>query len=222
MTDIPILMSGPMVQAILREIRAPGTGKTMTRRLAERFVPAKHPPAGMEGKVGEYRPTRWVKVQPGDRLWVRETWGHTGSGIWTVQSAMNAYGGNVVYRADDDGALTGWFPSIHMPKLFSRLTLLVTATRTEQLQDINEEDARAEGMERPILPHWPGHPFGSAFRGTWQSLHDKPGHRWDDNPQVAAVSFRPVLANIDALKADTLSNATRRTLADGRTGTPAA
>ena len=35
MGDKPILFTGPMVRAILREIEAPGTGKTQTRRVAK-------------------------------------------------------------------------------------------------------------------------------------------------------------------------------------------
>lgn len=81
MRDIPVIFSAPMVLALLREIEKPGTGKTMTRRLAWR-------PAKKGEKVGEgsriqaegatpfvqtvtahLRPSSWQKVEPGDRLW---------------------------------------------------------------------------------------------------------------------------------------------------------
>jgi len=97
MTDRPILFSAPMVQAILREIRAPGTGKTQTRRvlktqsvdgysangnLVEYEKGLKHglefthivhglwdPNSNPNGKSAWYVP---VPFRTGQRLWVRE------------------------------------------------------------------------------------------------------------------------------------------------------
>ena len=205
MTDRPILMSAPMVRALLREIEAPGTGKTQTRRLAERFVPAKHPPAGMEGKVGNYVPTIWQSVKPGERLWVRETWVH---GLAELGQKP------VYYRADNDDDNTTWRPSIHMPRKFSRITLLVTATKMEGLLDISEDDAKAEGFAPGRLDDGfgprdigggctiesPGTSasVGGMFQIAWKSLHPD----WDgwSSPEVVAITFRPVLSNIDQCK----------------------
>jgi hypothetical protein len=38
-------------------------------------------------------------------------------------------------------------PSIHMPRWASRLTLIVSDVKFEQLQDINGADAETEGVE---------------------------------------------------------------------------
>ena len=56
--------------------------------------------------------------------------------------------------------------------------------------------AQAEGVERPILPHWPGMPFRSAFRGIWQDIHG--AGSWVANPEVAAITFAAEQRNIDA------------------------
>ncbi len=101
MSDRPILFSGTMVRAILREVEAPGTGKTQTRRLLK--LPTQgiyeHPKMGgwtasTIGGKGCYldpamtipapeRACIWHQTTgttilppyaPGDRLWVRETW----------------------------------------------------------------------------------------------------------------------------------------------------
>ncbi|GBQ46459.1 hypothetical protein AA18895_0770 [Acetobacter ghanensis DSM 18895] len=85
---------------------------------------------------------------PSDLLWVRETWSHTGQGVWKVSDVYQALGGDIVYRADENDGAIGYFPSIHMPRWASRLTLRVTNIRAERLQDISEDDARAEGVRK--------------------------------------------------------------------------
>lgn len=162
MTDRPIIFSGGMVKALLREVEAPGTGKTMTRRPA------------WDAKGG---PTDWQKVRPGDRLWVREAWrvSRNYDGVAPrdlpprKMTVMFGAGGSIAgvvkfpsdrprpaadYLPDPNWPTTlpDWAgrlrPSIHMPRWASRLTLLVSAVRVERLQDISEEDAIAEGIYR--------------------------------------------------------------------------
>jgi hypothetical protein len=216
MTDRPCLMSAPMVRACIREVEQPGTGKTNTRRYAWRGP----------------KPTIWQSVQPGDQLWVREAFKQIASG-----EVKNGYGEvryGVGYRADGATVwnsfatkiwdLTGqppsgpmqfadvpWKPGIHMPRRLSRLTLLVEAVRVERLQDISEEDAKAEGIalfddgwhwERNPDPPWArliGRTPQLAFAGLWDEVHGDGA--WSANSWVSVVVFRPVLANIDALPA---------------------
>lgn len=172
----PILFSGEMVRAIL-------TGqKTQTRRIAK---PVKHPDLGNLYDPGalvlEREPQHVIDRacpygQPGDLLWVRETWG-------VISHSWNEYGeitdwvpdrpaktirelpfgkcyytGHVIYAADgsnqwagDDAAggepRSAWHPSIHMPRAASRILLEVVSVRVERLQDISEADALAEGVK---------------------------------------------------------------------------
>lgn len=198
----PILFSGPMVKAIL------AGSKTQTRRAM------KPQPLFFTGRkyvVPDSAPKKFHDCDdireccpygfPGDRLWVRETWGHTGQGVWTIQDARMASGnGKAVYRADGDAGVGGWFPSIHMPREFSRILLRVTDVRVQRLHDISETDAIAEGISRN--PHgngdqWMDYPAGNSaagwldprdsFRTLWDIING--ADSWRANPFVWAVSF---------------------------------
>lgn len=218
MTDRPVLMSAPMVRALLEG------RKTQTRRLAWHIVKLR-PMMEIRGPLGSAPPrprmiaagfpetgpgeqwasTTWQRVRPGDRLWGKETW-------------ANAKDGRALYRADAiyDGMMAGdfgwdWRSPIYMPRRFSRITLDVTAVRMERLQDITEEDARAEGVEQDEEtgafwgPEGQGVCGGTtslygnavmAYRALWDHLHG-PGS-WAANPEVVVLTFTVRLENIDA------------------------
>ena len=126
--------------------------------------------------------------KPGDRIWVRETFGDCGE--------------RLVYRADnDDGAqckVKRWTPSIHMPRWASRITLEITGVRVELLNSISQEDAQAEGMEltgwRPTYsdPDTGGEvwtPYDN-FAQLWESIYGE--ESWQANPWVWVIEFRRV------------------------------
>ena len=96
-----------------------------------------------------------------------------------------------------------WRPSIFMPRWASRIQLEITDVRVQRLQEISEEDAKAEGIT--VFPlqseedrsAWyqtePGVNQGpsprSSFAQLWDSINAKK-HPWDSNPWVWAISFR--------------------------------
>jgi hypothetical protein len=126
--------------------------------------------------------------QPGDRLWVRETWADN------IPGCPNG----ITYKADHidpkgDGPANPikWKPSIHMPKAAARIWLEVTNVRGERLREITEEDAIAEGIRIGIG----GMPYFScreAFAALWNSLNAKRGYGWEQNPWAWVVEFRRV------------------------------
>ena len=135
--------------------------------------------------------------QPGDRLWVRETWAPRG--VYPVTRPDGKFGAAVIeYRADGQRATWNhdpiqrikddWRPSIFMPRWASRITLEVTKVRVERLQDINRGGAMAEGcpfmniakMTKPL--GW--------YRDLWESING-PGS-WAANPWVWVVEFRRI------------------------------
>ncbi|MDC9621182.1 hypothetical protein PSI22_05935 [Xenorhabdus sp. XENO-7] len=103
--------------------------------------------------------------QISDRLWVRETFAVLGNEdgcpidwdenlikgdeqqaarIYRASCSLDNYG--LWSIPDRDMQYEGtWRPSIHMPRWASRITLEITDIRVERLQDISEEDAKAEG-----------------------------------------------------------------------------
>jgi len=179
----PILFSGPMVKAILAGEKTQ-TRRVITAKGAQSLSIAYWRPAGQPENAG-----RWVASDglpighiacpygaPGDRLWVRETFREADVGVR--------------FRADLGGADVdpgGWTPSIFMRRRLSRIDLEVTAVRVERLQEITEEDARAEGSS--FMPSAaPGLRY--RFHLGWDSLNEKRGYGWAKNPWVWVVSFK--------------------------------
>lgn len=198
MKSRPILFSAPMVRAILEG------RKTQTRRIV------KPQPSAVEAyKHGEHAelsdpaasiilrddkgtgwnmcgPFRCPYGQPGDRekllLWVKET--------FSPQPHLNA---KAYYRATDPlVGVSKWKPSIFMPRAFSRITLEIVGVRVERLQDIGEEDARAEGCNEPSSRAMmqDARPWQTAYRLLWESINGKGS--WDANPWVWVITFKRI------------------------------
>lgn len=204
MKERPILFSGEMVRAIL------DGRKTQTRRVckvayhAGEWAHAAHPARdGMpvfwwDGADGRSIPGRAEFTQqayetgavcpygqPGDRLWVRETWNCIDTGRATQQQDW------VRYRATD-GEEMYWRSSIHMPRWASRITLEVVGVRVERIQDISEADAWAEGVTPAVSVIIPHDAARRSFSGLWDSINAQRGYGWDANPWVWVVKFKQV------------------------------
>lgn len=201
MKEHPILFSGPMVRALLA-----GT-KTQTRRVVKGVGPAHAQAISFADGAWQYadndgwhaaRPPRCPYGAPGDRLWVRETFakidGQTQPWIETDYRATYIHGDRL---GDTLGIKKRWTPAIHMPRAASRITLEVTGVRVEQLQDISEADARAEGS--PCVDDFSGREvlfpdaskIGSwrlGYRVVWESINGPDS--WAANPWVWVIEFR--------------------------------
>ncbi|HEJ7022435.1 TPA: hypothetical protein SMF52_003713 [Serratia marcescens] len=152
--------------------------------------------------------------QVGDRLWVRETfavlgnedgcpidwngnlikgdekqaariykascWQEPGNyGLWSIPDRETQYEGT-------------WRPSIHMPRWASRIMLEITAVRVERLNDISEEDAKAEGVKAGVCPGHEHMMHQVAFSELWQSIYGE--ESWRANPWVWVIEFKQVSA----------------------------
>jgi hypothetical protein len=212
----PILFGGPMIRALLagtksqtRRVVKPQPGNpevfgvspiwgSGVRHDSDRFEI--HAAFDEGGK----RVDRWLACPygaPGDQLWVKETFFHEpATYIYEASVSIPAVPATTLYRADlGDDSDGPWKPSIFMPRWASRITLEVTDVRVERLQDISEEDAIAEGVERfeSIGPdqRLPGTgerfgdaPYRCAYACLWDEING--AGSWKLNPWVWVVSFR--------------------------------
>ena len=188
MKERPILFSAPMVRALLA-----GT-KTQTRRVVKHNIKGPNHPldtfdwfdakgrwVAAHGRGFEFGQTNAAKLcrygQPGDRLWVRETWAahwmyndlpanmarSQREDLRPTDNRWFLAGPSQIGR-DGSGMRGKWRPSIHMPRWASRITLEITGVRVERLQDISEADALAEGISTVRTCEWDREHFGS-----WQA-----------------------------------------------------
>lgn len=127
--------------------------------------------------------------QPGDRLWVRETWGSIGTPLGNLRIGE---GCRVFYRATEPEQIVNlekWRPSIHMPRWASRIDLEISDIRVQPLQDISDGDALAEGVTLRGTTRYEGE-ARDAFHTLWGSINEERGHGWDTKPWVWALTFK--------------------------------
>lgn len=192
----PIIMGADSIRAILDK------KKTMTRRVVKEQSRLREPQEeygnmvvtaeyfNQYGSWQEWVPNAKTMGCPyghiGDRLWVKEAFA-----LWTDSPHCVAYKADEMhYDAIDDVfwkdevditsiAVDGkWKSPLYMPRWASRITLEITDIKVERLQDITEEDAKAEGYSRVDEYAW-----------AWDALNAKRGYQWESNPWVWVVSF---------------------------------
>ena len=211
----PILFNTEMVRAIL------DGRKSCTRRLIKPQPDEKHTyPLGFVNDSTERKDIgsfgfgtselggsiQYTKppYQPGDILYVRETW------------CLRFDGEKYFYKADKNTSReekhlldyddVRWHPSIHMPKEAARIWLKVMDVRVERLKDMTNNDALKEGAEGVRCDHAGSGAYGCTdcmntgwlepplleFMGIWNSTIKKSDidrYGWDANPYVFVIEF---------------------------------
>jgi hypothetical protein len=208
----PILFTAENVRAILED------RKRQTRRIfkPERMEITTHAKGGYwystyakrAGQIehtgsGPFIPNDWLHYcpygQPGDRVWVRETFRAFSDGDVFYRADFIQYGSDYIpVHADDEPEDWRWTPSIYMPRKQSRILLEIENVRVERVQDISEEDARAEGCEfddgKP--PEGYSEEDRPTARQEYKFLWDKinaereVGNTWAKNPWFWVLGFR--------------------------------
>lgn len=187
---LPILFNTEMVRAIL------DGRKTVTRRIM------KPQPMFYTGRKYIFDdsecPKKWedcdnilrtYQYQPGDILYVRETW---------CKGSLDYHEERYYYRADNHKFHCQWRPSIHMPREAARIWLKVTDVRVERLQEITVEQVIKEGCadlwideaRKMRLIDVAGNK--NEFTDLWNLCIrpiDLNRYGWDENPWVWVIEF---------------------------------
>lgn len=222
-----ILFKGELVRAII------AGRKRVTRRLISpqpdedglaRVILPEPEPFWRDSSERIYRCPQGL---PGDRLYVKETWrprvAHShGADACDCADVCITYAADGAERFVDESKVPiGWtipkaakrgnVSPLFMPAWASRVWLDVVDVRAERLQDITEEDARAEGVDNRSDLAWDGavaiaavtreDPYAVAvrlgyrcgFAHKWDEIN---GERatWASNPWVWRIEFKETKA----------------------------
>ena len=197
MRVLPILFNTEMVRAIL-DGRKTCTRRSVSFRQFLGMLPDKcknaAPDEFLKGKRMMFKPycdmtdaelimTAYkAPYEPGDILYVRETWKKAPNGYYYYES----------WQRNDIADVTKWKPSIHMPKEAARIWLKVTDVRVERLQEIASEQISREGVEVEYPHVLNGEEKRYAFSTLWNSTIKKTDldrYGWDANPFVWVIEF---------------------------------
>ena len=212
----PILFNTEMVRAIL------DGRKTCTRRILKGAIPfdekAEYWNVLKKGEWSgpicvEYFIKQGSPYQPGDILYVRETWHKYTKLVGKGEGChLEEHYGYKASIANSEDAEEPWKPSIHMPKKAARIWLKVTNVSVERLQEITEAQTEEEGfLFTPPCLHRTGEnycdidgPCGSKIKYCdmsvgelfgkvlWDSTIKKSDidiYGWDANPWVWVIEF---------------------------------
>lgn len=149
--------------------------------------------------------------QPGDHLWVRETFRVHSRATdvatlafraskrqsWTQQTRRVPIG-----ECNKPVSAEAWTPSIHMPRWASRIELEITSVGVQRLQALSPGDAVREGLIKlPASGRYclnegdqyfggASHDAREVFSWLWSSIYGEKS--WQANPWVWVIEFKRV------------------------------
>ena len=147
--------------------------------------------------------------KPGDLLWCREAW-FAEPRFDHLPPREIPKGSPIWYAADGRRLAEAGKPrsARFMCRWMSRSTDRLTDIRPERLQDISEEDAKAEGAACLVMDdegkfyERDDGTYRTGFCGLWNSLHEKDGHGWDVNDWLWVLTYSTELRHVDAVLAE--------------------
>nr|WP_105283358.1 hypothetical protein [Escherichia sp. MOD1-EC6153] len=186
MKERGMIFNDEMVRAIL------GGNKTQTRRIVEEKFYGRAVAAELLAKHCPYG-------QPGDRIWVRETYRVHGKATdvatlvyrASVRNSWTEQTHRVPVEVCNKPVSEKWTPSIHMPRWASRILLEITDVRVERLHDMSEADAKAEGATPATYKITPPEAvYRVGFGDIWRSIYGQ--DNWLSNPLVWVIEFKRI------------------------------
>jgi hypothetical protein len=132
--------------------------------------------------LGSVEYAKSIYGKPGDLLWVRETWSRVDGRYY-----FKADGAEDELQEEHSLDKISWKPSIYMPKAASRIWAMVEEIRVERVQDITEDDAKAEGcIQYEKETDWMTAKYG--YQILWESINGE--ESWGSNPWVWVIKYR--------------------------------
>jgi hypothetical protein len=189
MKEHPLVCTTSVVQAIL------AGRQTQDRRLLKPQPKGDTITWGCTGGIGfgftfDGGLTRVIpKYAIGDRLWIKEAW----FPAWLDKQGKSKV---IVYKSKNPGFPFKWKSPRSMLKKYALLWLDVAGLRYERLQNITEEDARAEGVIPFTKPPcdagdcWTDGKYKTAFEYLWNECYGWHPNAWESNPWVQVTEFR--------------------------------
>lgn len=196
-----ILFNTEMVRAIL------DGKKSCTRRLVKTrrkdacgFYVTRRKADGLFAGIYEYDENESMfdnqlepPYQPGDIIYVRETWHKYIKRVGEGQNCHLAeFYGYKASVANSEDAGEPWKPSIHMPKEAARIWLKVTDVRVERLQEITADDIRNEGLSSAAVHCGDMEIALKEWENLWNSTIKKSDlgrYGWNASPWVWVIEF---------------------------------
>lgn len=162
--------------------------------------------------------TPFTEFNVGDQFWVRETFCYGRIDEWDAEHPDDRR-----LYVDQDNAFIKhqqpipkqwclennvdiedvvWKPSIHMPRIASRILLEITKIRIERLNQISSQDAVQEGLLKlpasgRYVVNQGDQYFGAAssnpcevFKWLWESIYGP--NLWEMNPWVWVIEFKVI------------------------------
>ncbi|WP_333887761.1 hypothetical protein [Clostridium sp.] len=227
----PVLFNTEMVNAILngKKISTRRPIKPQPPEWAEEFgftffTPDRHISYRGNSKCGYGESSIKMPYCKDDILYVRETWASCKNEKPKIAIPADYKDVLYFYKADDirnsDGSTIKWHPSIHMPKVATRIFLKVTDVKVQRIQDITEEEALHDGIQaytkdrkhykyctnidswnknfKPSKEYdetaWQSMPETAkeAFHLLWDNIYAKQGYGWDANPWIWIIEFERI------------------------------
>jgi hypothetical protein len=196
-----ILFNTEMVRAIL------DGKKSCTRRLVKTrrkdacgFYVTRRKADGLFAGIYEYDENESMfdnqlepPYQPGDIIYVRETWHKYIKRVGEGQNCHLAeFYGYKASVANSEDAGEPWKPSIHMPKEAARIWLKVTDVRVERLQEITADGIRNEGLSSAAVHCGDMEIALKEWENLWNSTIKKSDlgrYGWNASPWVWVIEF---------------------------------
>ncbi len=139
--------------------------------------------------------------QPGDQLWVRETFQYVSDDNGPFKSREKG----IHFENDEErfrieylatmGSTIEWDPpnfrpSIYMPRWASRITLEITDVKVERVQEITSQSVWFEGAPRNGTESVQDQ--RDWFEKLWNSIYEKKDFGFDKNPWVWVIEFKKI------------------------------